>query len=99
MVVDLFLYMLHFSLQYMFKLPLEVVGPGGSLSTLLVATPYWQDASRRWTAMATAANKIRLDNGGTHLLAGGRLITGVDFKLCDYHIIYLIFLNILPYSN
>jgi hypothetical protein len=38
-------------------LPLEVVGPGGSLSTVLIATPYWRDASRRvsWQAvMATA---------------------------------------------
>ncbi len=43
--------------QYSFMLPLEVVGLGGSLSTVLVATPYWRDASRRgsWQeAMATA---------------------------------------------
>jgi hypothetical protein len=26
----------------MFMLSLEVVGPGGSLSTVLIATPYWQ---------------------------------------------------------
>jgi hypothetical protein len=43
--------------QCPFMLPLEVVGPGGSLSMALVATPYWRDASRRvsWqVAMATA---------------------------------------------
>jgi hypothetical protein len=33
--------------QYSFMLPLEVVGPGGSLSTVLIATPYWRDVSRR----------------------------------------------------
>jgi hypothetical protein len=33
--------------QYSFLLPLEVVGPGGSLSTVLIATPHWQDVSRR----------------------------------------------------
>ena len=39
-------------------LPLEVVGPGGSLSTALIATSYRRDASRRvsWqAATATAA--------------------------------------------
>jgi hypothetical protein len=39
-------------------LPLEVVGPGGSLSTVLIATLYGRDASWRvsWlTATATAA--------------------------------------------
>jgi hypothetical protein len=44
--------------QFLFMLPLEVMGPGGSLSTVLVATPYWRDASRRvsWqAATATAA--------------------------------------------
>ncbi len=45
--------------QYPFMLPLEVVDPGGSLSTVLIATPYWRDASRRvsWhAAMATAVS-------------------------------------------
>ena len=44
--------------QYPFMLPLEVVRPGGSLSTALIATPYRRDASRRvsWqAATATAA--------------------------------------------
>jgi hypothetical protein len=39
-------------------LPLEAMGPGGSLSSVLVAMPYWQDASWRESlqaAMATAA--------------------------------------------
>jgi hypothetical protein len=31
--------------QYTFMLSLEVMGPGGSLSTVLIATPYWRDAS------------------------------------------------------
>jgi hypothetical protein len=36
-------------------LPLEVMGPGGSLSTVLVTTPYWWDASRRVSWQATKA--------------------------------------------
>jgi hypothetical protein len=34
----------HFN-QYTFMLSLEVMSPGGSLSTVLIATPYWRDAS------------------------------------------------------
>ncbi len=64
------------NIQYPFMLPLEVVGPGGSLSTVLIATPYGRDASWRepWlaaTAMAayscdltTAALIHRLGSGG-----------------------------------
>jgi hypothetical protein len=40
-------------------LSLKVTGPGGSLSTVLIATPYWRDASRKesWqAAMAMAAD-------------------------------------------
>jgi hypothetical protein len=57
-------------------LSLEVVGPGGSLSTVLVATPYRRDASRRvsWQAItATAAHKLRRDDYGARPLAGKRL--------------------------
>ncbi len=39
-------------------LSLEVMGPGGSLSMVLIAMPYWRDASQResWqAATATAA--------------------------------------------
>jgi hypothetical protein len=46
-------------------LPLEVVGPGGSLSTVLIATPYWRDASRKesWqAAAATAATAMVTDS-------------------------------------
>jgi hypothetical protein len=41
----------------MFMLPLEVMGPGGSLSTSLVTTAYWRDASRResWHAVTAMA--------------------------------------------
>jgi hypothetical protein len=50
--------------QCPFMLPLEVVGPGGSLSTVLITTPYWRDASRRgsWqaaTAMAESRSATR----------------------------------------
>jgi hypothetical protein len=43
--------------QYPFMLPLEVVDPGGSLSTVLIATPYWREASRRvsWQAATVTA--------------------------------------------
>ncbi len=57
--------------QCPFMLPLEVVGPGGSLSTVLIATPYWRDASRRvsWRA-ATATAGSSCDGYGTHPSAG-----------------------------
>jgi hypothetical protein len=55
--------------QYSFMLPLEVMGPGGSLSTVLIATPYWQDASRRasWQA-ATATASHSCDRTTTALV-------------------------------
>jgi hypothetical protein len=70
--------------QCPFMLPLEVVGPGGSLSTVLIATPYWRDASRRvsWQA-ATATAESSCDQTATALVhrlvtagGGGR---GVDW--------------------
>ncbi len=50
--------------QCPFMLPLEVVGPGGSLSTALIAMPYWRDASRRvsWQA-AKATAEFSCDPG------------------------------------
>ncbi len=42
-------------IQSTFMLPLEVMGPGGSLSTALIATPYRRDASRRVSWQATTA--------------------------------------------
>jgi hypothetical protein len=60
--------------QCPFMLPLEVVGPGGSLSTALIATPYWRDASRRvsWQA-ATATAESSCDQTATALVH--RLVT------------------------
>jgi hypothetical protein len=58
-------------------LSLEVLGPGGSLSTVLIAMPYRQDASRRvsWqVATATAAYKLRPDDYGARPSAGKRLV-------------------------
>ncbi len=57
-------------------LSLEVVGPGGSLSAVLIATPYKRDASWRvsWqAATATAAHKLRQDSYGARPSAGKRL--------------------------
>ncbi len=57
--------------QCPFMLPFEVVGPGGSLSTVLIAMPYWRDASRRvsWqVAKATAG--FSCDRTATALLIG-----------------------------
>ncbi len=75
-------------------LSLEVVGPGGSLSTALIATPYRRDASWResWqAAMAMAAYKLRQDGyGGAHSSAGKRLAaalagrTGFDGNGSNY---------------
>jgi hypothetical protein len=61
-------------------LSLEVMGPGGSLSTALIATPYRRDASWRvsWqAAMATAAYKLRQDGYGTRPSAGKRLVAAL----------------------
>jgi hypothetical protein len=44
--------------QCSFMLPLEVVGPGGSLSTVLIATPYWRDVSRRVSWQAATATAV-----------------------------------------
>ncbi len=44
--------------QYPFMLPLEKVGPGGSLSTVLIATPYWRDASWRVSWQAATATAV-----------------------------------------
>jgi hypothetical protein len=57
-------------------LSLEVMGPGGSLSTVLITTPYRRDASWRvsWqAATATAAYKLRQDDYGTRPSAGKQL--------------------------
>jgi hypothetical protein len=44
----------------MFMLPLEVMGPGGSLSTVLIVMPYWRDAS--WRESWQAAKTIMADS-------------------------------------
>ncbi len=44
--------------QCPFMLPLEVVVPGGSLSTALTATPYWRDASWRVSWQAATATAV-----------------------------------------
>jgi hypothetical protein len=55
--------------QFSFMLPLEVMGPSGSLSTVLIATPYWRDASQRvsWQA-ATATVAYSCDRTTTALV-------------------------------
>jgi hypothetical protein len=58
--------------QYTFMLSLEVVGPGGSLSTVLIATPYWRDASGV-LAGCDGGIQLRLDGGGPSSSAGERL--------------------------
>jgi hypothetical protein len=57
-------------------LSLEVMGPGGSLSMVLIATPYRRDASWRvsWqAATVTVAYKLRQDDYGACPSAGKRL--------------------------
>jgi hypothetical protein len=53
-------------------LSLEVVGPGGSLSTVLIATRYWRDAS--WSVLAGGYDdggiQLRKDNYSARPLAG-----------------------------
>ena len=83
--------------QCPFMLPLEVVGPGGSLSTVLIATPYWRDASRRvsWQA-ATATAGSSWDRTATALVhrlgtagggGGGGLVSSATepkFDQCSF---------------
>ncbi len=47
-------------LQHTVMLPLEVVGPGGSLSVLLFITSYWGDANRsmQWWRLHTVATRV-----------------------------------------
>jgi hypothetical protein len=57
-------------------LPMELMGPGGSLSTVLIATPYWRDASRKvsWqAAMAAAAYSCDRTTTAASPSAGKRL--------------------------
>jgi hypothetical protein len=66
-------------------LSLEVVGPGGSLSTVLIAMPYRRDASRRvsWQAITvTAAYKLRRDDCGARPSAGKRLAAATAERTC-----------------
>jgi hypothetical protein len=66
MAVDLFLSILLYSLQYTFMLALEGMSPGGSLSTLLIATPYWQDLARHQLESVLAGGN---GDGGTQVEA------------------------------
>ncbi len=59
-------------------LSLEVMGPGGSLSTKLIATPYGRDASWRvsWqavttTAASSATRRLRRSSIGWEAAGGG----------------------------
>jgi hypothetical protein len=81
--------------QYTFMLSLEVVGPGGSLSTVLIATPYWQDASGVLAGgKGDSGIQLRQDGGSAPSSAGERLVAataeridfdGDRFKICDIH--------------
>jgi hypothetical protein len=74
-------------------LPLEVVGPGGSLSTVLIATPNGRDSSWResWLAatataayscdLTTAALVHRLGNGWRQQRRSGLVSSATDYKL------------------
>ncbi len=64
--------------QFSFMLPLEVMGPGGSLSTELIATPYGRDASWRvsWqaasmTAASSVTGRLRRSSIGWEAPGGG----------------------------
>ncbi len=56
-------------------LSLEVMGPGDSLSTELIATPYGRDASWRgsWQAVTMTAASSATDDYGARPSAGKRL--------------------------
>ncbi len=79
--------------QCPFMLPLEVVGPGGSLSTALITTPYGRDASWRvsWQPVtataayscgrATAVLVQRLGSGWQRQRRSGPVLSATDSKL------------------
>ncbi len=87
-------------------LPLEVMGPGGSLSTVLVATPYWRNASWRvsWqAALATAAYSCDwtttalvhwLGSGWWWQQWSGTVSTATDSKFVFRSSVYLAFFHI-----
>ncbi len=97
--------------QYSFMLPMEVVGPGGSLSMVLIATPYWRDASWRvsWQA-ATATEVSSCDRTATALVhqlgtadgGGGGADRLRRQRIQNLFIVtfdsYLAFFNIRPFS-
>jgi hypothetical protein len=82
--------------EYPFMLPLEVVGPGGSLSTVLIATPYGRDASWResWLAatataayscnLTTAALIHRLGSSRRRQRRSGLVSSATDYKLLPF---------------
>jgi hypothetical protein len=79
-------------------LSLEVTGPGGSLSTVLIATPYWRDASRKesWQAAmvmaadgcdrTTAALVLQLGSGW-----GQQQRSDISFDMMDSKFFLLVF--------
>jgi hypothetical protein len=89
-------------------LSLEVVDPGGSLSTVLIATLYRRDTSWRvsWQpATAMAAYKLRQDGYGARPSAGKRLAaamarrTGIDGDGSNFIIILLVIIRLVFFSN
>ncbi len=54
-------------LQHTYMLPLEVVGPGGTLSVLLFITSYWGDANRRrqWWRLHIVATSSTFGTSGS----------------------------------
>ncbi len=92
-------------------LSLVVVGPGGSLSTVLIATPYRRDASWRvsWqAATATAATSCdrtakvlvhRLGNGWRRHWRSGLASTETDQNLYILRVVIrLVFVLFVSYS-
>jgi hypothetical protein len=84
-VVFLFLFILLYSFQYTFILSLEVMGPGGSLSTALGAMTYIL-ARRQSESIFAGSNgdsgiQFQADDDGAHLQNGGWLMVAMMERL------------------
>jgi hypothetical protein len=86
-------------------LPLEVMGPGGSLSTELIATPYGRDASWRvsWqaataTAASSATRQLQRSSIGWKMAGGGNGGADRFRQRRNLNLLFLVYIRPFFYS-